>query len=44
MEFKVIAQAHATKARIPPVVSGPDEKIPPAPGTNQIVESLLWGS
>ena len=29
-------KAHATKARITPAVNGPDEKIPPAPGTNQI--------
>ena len=35
-KFKVITQAHATKARIPPAESGPDGKIPPAPGTNQI--------
>ena len=35
-KFKVITQAHATKARIPPAVSRSDEKIPPSPGTNQI--------
>ena len=35
-KFKAITQAQATKARIPPAVSGPGEKIPPAPGTIQI--------